>query len=108
MLAIRLEPVATAQRQKQFALPRVRQPVAVLDLWLAPTELAQPRPNSLGRSARRFPLPIHLRACMQSFDLPKLLQQRSFQGQSHPHYTARPLGRVILVKRGRLPSSYAL
>src|SRR6202012_1090296 len=66
-----------------------------LGLWLALLELAQPCPNPLRCSSRRFPLPIHLRPRVQRFDLPKLLQQRSFQRQPHPRYTARPLRRVI-------------
>jgi hypothetical protein len=72
------------------------QRVTVFRLWFASLELAQPCPNPLRCSSCRFPLPIYLRPRVQRLDLPKLLQQRSFQRQSHPKDSPRPLCRVIL------------
>jgi hypothetical protein len=65
-LALRLEPVPTAQCQKQLALPRIMQRVAVLGLRLATLELTQPCPNPLRCSSCRFTLPIYLRAAPRS------------------------------------------
>lgn len=73
-LAIRLEPVATAQRHEQLPLPRIGERVEEDHLRFASTKLDETSANALRGALRRLALAVDLRSGMERFDLPQLLQ----------------------------------
>jgi hypothetical protein len=63
-LPVRLEPVAATEGKEQSALPRIGQPVVQLHVVFAASELLQPSPNPLRRTAGGLPLSVDLRPGM--------------------------------------------
>lgn len=86
-LAVRAEPIASAEGDEELALPGVGEGVEELLVLFASAKLGEAGANALGGSSGRFSLAIDGGARVECLDLAQLLQQRSLERQ---HRAAKP------------------